>query len=134
LPGFSVAVLVTDGNRFAVAVRITVATLVALATRVAVLRGGVIREVVAEGLMILVGVLDAFTSLVGVRVFVNILGLAVGVFVAVGVRVNVCVELRRVGVAVGSCTVYSKIFERALAFIETMFRMLGQNSNSKCRP
>ena len=125
LPGFTVAVLVADGNRF-VAVRVAVATLVALATRVAVFRGGVIFDFVAEGLMNLVGVLDASTSLVGVRVLVNVLGFALGVLFAVGVRVDVCVEIRWVGVAVGSWTVYSTIFARALAFIEMMLTTLGQ--------
>ena len=86
LPGFTVAVLVADGNRF-VAVRVAVATLVALATRVAVFRGGVIFDFVAEGLMNLVGVLDASTSLVGVRVLVKIANL-VGVCVFVRVRVG----------------------------------------------
>jgi hypothetical protein len=98
LPGFTVAVLVADGNR------------VAATVRVAVFRGGVIRDVVAEGLMNLVGVLDASTSLVAVRVLVNVLGFALGVLFAVGVRVDVGVEIRRVGVAVGSWTVYSTIF------------------------
>ena len=114
LPGFTVAVLVAEGNR------------VAATVRVAVFRGGVIFDFVAEGLMNLVGVLDASTSLVGVRVLVNVLGFALGVLFAVGVRVDVCVEIRWVGVTVGSWTVYSTIFARALAFIEMMLTTLGQ--------